>query len=87
MSESLEQLIKLCSDVTNNSKEVKKGSLFIALPGSKHDGRDYISEAIKKGASAIIYEKKNFIYSSKVKVPVIGIDNLYEQQAKILNIF
>lgn len=87
MSESLEQLIKLCSDVTNNSKEVKKGSLFIALPGSKHDGRDYISEAIKKGASAIIYEKKNFIYNSKVKVPVIGIDNLYEQQAKILNIF
>ena len=57
---SLEQIVNLCSDVTNNSKEIKKGYLFLALPGTKFDGRHYISEAIKNGASAIIYEKKDF---------------------------
>jgi len=42
------------SGISINSKEVKKGDLFIALKGSKSDGNDYISEAVKNGAKAVI---------------------------------
>lgn len=87
MTHSLEQIVNLCSDVTNNSKEIKKGSLFLALPGTKFDGRDYISEAIQKGAAAIIYEKKDFKLIDQINIPHIGIENLHKQQANIISSF
>ena len=48
------------SDISNDSRKVKKNSLFLAYPGIHSDGRSYIAEALKKGAKAIFYEKKNF---------------------------
>ena len=87
MVHSLEQIVNLCSDVTNNSKEIKKGSLFLAIPGKAFDGRNYISEAIKNGASAIIYEKKDFKLKDQIFIPHLGIENLHKQQAKIIKSF
>jgi UDP-N-acetylmuramoyl-L-alanyl-D-glutamate--2,6-diaminopimelate ligase len=40
-----------------DSRQVKKGSTFIAIKGEKLDGHDYIKEAILAGASVIIHEK------------------------------
>ena len=40
--------------VTADSRQVRPGYLFAALPGSKGDGRDYISDAIRHGASVIL---------------------------------
>ena len=40
--------------ITQDSRQVKKGYLFAALPGSKADGRDYIEAAIAHGATAIL---------------------------------
>ena len=43
-----------------DSRKVKKGDLFFALKGDKHDGHDYIGEAVKNGASVcLIANKKN----------------------------
>ncbi len=39
-----------------DSREVKKGELFIAVQGSKVDGHDYIAEALTKGAVGIIID-------------------------------
>ena len=50
------------SDISNDSRHTKKNSLFLAYPGMHYDGRDYIEAAIKKGAKAILYEKKNFVW-------------------------
>ena len=41
-----------------NSKEVKKGDLFIAINGNIVDGNNFIDEAIELGASAIITSNK-----------------------------
>ena len=48
------------SDITTDSRNVKKGSLFIAIKGFKTDGHEYIPHALKNGASAVLTEKKNF---------------------------
>lgn len=40
--------------MTLDSREVKPGYLFAALPGKKVDGRDYIAAAIKAGVVAIL---------------------------------
>lgn len=43
-------------NITFDSRSVTKGSLFIAVKGSKSDGHDFIDAAVKSGASAIICE-------------------------------
>jgi UDP-N-acetylmuramoyl-L-alanyl-D-glutamate--2,6-diaminopimelate ligase len=40
--------------LTADSRQVKPGNLFFALPGTRTDGAAYIGEAIIKGASAIV---------------------------------
>ncbi len=42
------------SGLTVDSRVVQKGDMFVALPGVNFDGRDYIADAIKAGASAIL---------------------------------
>ena len=43
-------------DITFDSRNVTKGSLFIAVKGSKNDGHGFIDGAVKSGVSAIICE-------------------------------
>ncbi|SOD90558.1 UDP-N-acetylmuramoyl-L-alanyl-D-glutamate--2,6-diaminopimelate ligase [Caenispirillum bisanense] len=42
------------SGLTADSRAVEPGMLFAALPGWKLDGRDYIAQAIDKGAVAVL---------------------------------
>jgi len=42
--------------VTQNSREVKKGYLFVALKGQRADGHDFVKDAEKQGALAAIVE-------------------------------
>ena len=45
------------SEVSFNSKKVKKNNIFFALKGNKLDGNKYIFDAINKGARIIVSEK------------------------------
>ncbi len=40
-----------------DSRKVEEGYLFIAIQGEKNDGHNFILEAIKKGATAVVHEK------------------------------
>jgi UDP-N-acetylmuramoyl-L-alanyl-D-glutamate--2,6-diaminopimelate ligase len=42
------------SHITTDSRAVKAGSLFAAMPGVNADGAKYIPEALRAGASAIL---------------------------------
>ncbi len=46
------------SGVVYDSRMVKGGELFVAVRGEKLDGGDFIEDAIKKGAVAVMYEHK-----------------------------
>lgn len=41
-------------DITEDSRDVKPGALFIARAGTKHDGRRFIADAIEAGAAAVL---------------------------------
>jgi UDP-N-acetylmuramoyl-L-alanyl-D-glutamate--2,6-diaminopimelate ligase len=43
--------------VEDRSSKVKKGFLFIAVKGFVHDGHDFIGEAVRRGAAAVIVHK------------------------------
>jgi len=53
--------------VTCDSRAVKAGMIFAALPGSAADGRKYISSAVENGAAAILTT-----HGVKADVPVIA---------------
>jgi UDP-N-acetylmuramoyl-tripeptide--D-alanyl-D-alanine ligase len=40
-----------------DSRKVKPGGIFIALPGNKVDGHDFIEAALQQGARALVIEK------------------------------
>ncbi|MBI4489071.1 MAG: UDP-N-acetylmuramoyl-L-alanyl-D-glutamate--2,6-diaminopimelate ligase [Deltaproteobacteria bacterium] len=41
-----------------DSREVKKGHVFFALPGAKVDGHDFALQAIERGAAAVVVERR-----------------------------
>jgi len=46
------------TDITHDSRKVVQGSLFVCLKGLKVDGHDFVPEAIKRGAAAIVAERE-----------------------------
>jgi UDP-N-acetylmuramoyl-L-alanyl-D-glutamate--2,6-diaminopimelate ligase len=48
------------SGISYDSRKVKSGDIFVAITGEKSDGHDYINEAIKNGAIAILCERPEF---------------------------
>jgi len=75
------------SDISNDSRHTKKNSLFLAYPGMHYDGRDYIEAAIKKGAKAILYEKKNFVWKKSWNTNNFPVKDLKNKEGEIANIF
>ena len=45
-------------NVSVNSKNVKEGDLFFALPGENVDGHNFLSQAAEKGAAAAVVSEK-----------------------------
>ena len=43
--------------IAYDSRKVKPGDVFVAAKGEKCDGHDFISDAVKKGALAVVHEK------------------------------
>lgn len=56
----LSSILCLLSSVTRlvtDSRAIQPGDTFVACPGERVDGRQFISQAIERGANAVIYEK------------------------------
>ncbi|QQS38568.1 UDP-N-acetylmuramoyl-L-alanyl-D-glutamate--2,6-diaminopimelate ligase [Candidatus Woesebacteria bacterium] len=47
----------LISGITQDSRKVKKGDMFVAIKGLNCDGHDYIQKAIDSGAACVVGEK------------------------------
>lgn len=47
------------TDVTDDSRKVTVGGLFVAVQGNKEDGRTFIQDAIVKGASCVVFQAEN----------------------------
>ena len=63
--------------ITDNSKEVKKGYIFVATKGYLVDHFDYIEDAIQKGASFLVVDKE--IPFSFPHVVVENIEDTYHE--------
>jgi UDP-N-acetylmuramoyl-tripeptide--D-alanyl-D-alanine ligase len=53
-----------------DSREVKHGGVFFALRGAEMDGHDFVGDAIARGATAVVVERKTDIPAGIVEVVV-----------------
>lgn len=77
---------KLCpecavSGLASDSRKVSPGDVFIAYKGFHVDGREYIQEALDKGAAAVIYEVDVEDWEKKFSttIPLVPVPNLQEK--------
>ncbi len=63
----------LVTSVEYDSRNVKKGSLFVAVDGMKTDGHHYIAEAVEKGATAVCVSEKRAGECDSLKTRGIGV--------------
>jgi UDP-N-acetylmuramoyl-L-alanyl-D-glutamate--2,6-diaminopimelate ligase len=82
---AIEQLAALKVPVTRlvtDSRSIQHGDTFVAYPGEKTDGRQFIAQAIAQGANAVIYEKfvsgqsQHFVWNDVWQVPNLAVADL-----------
>jgi UDP-N-acetylmuramoyl-L-alanyl-D-glutamate--2,6-diaminopimelate ligase len=77
----------LIRELTLDSRLVRPGDLFLAVPGLKVDGRDYIADAIAHGASAVAYEAEGAKVLPFTDIPLIPVKGLIAQLSEIAGRF
>jgi UDP-N-acetylmuramoyl-L-alanyl-D-glutamate--2,6-diaminopimelate ligase len=61
------------SGVAADSRRMQSGALFVAIPGTKTDGRAFIADALAKGAAALLVPEGT---ATEAAVPVVAVSNV-----------
>ncbi len=64
--------------ISADSRQVKQGYIFVAIPGTEFDGRQFINDAVEKGASALLMPSQDvhrYIKTVPGALPVMGVDD------------
>ncbi len=75
--------------MTVDSRNVVVGDVFVAVPGTRVDGRDFVSAAQAQGAAAVLWEAdtRRAVDTSRITIPVIVVDNLSKQLGLVADAF
>lgn len=77
----------LIRELTLDSRNIRPGDLFLAVPGALVDGRDHIADALKRGAAAVAYEAQGATVLPITEVPLIPVKGLIAQLSDIAGRF
>lgn len=77
------------SGIADDSRAVREGDVYLALRGALDDGRRFISDAIGRGAVAVLAESDDqlAIDSQVAGVPVIAVRGLRAQAGTLASVF
>ncbi len=71
--------------ISTDSRRVEKGELFVALRGEHADGRDFIGQAVSRGAVAVMCEDGSGL--AGVGVPYVVVDDARDALASVSSRF
>ncbi len=77
----------LIRELTLDSRRVRPGDLFLAVDGTQQDGRDYIGDAIARGASAVVYEAGDALPMQDSEALLVPVHGLQAQVSEIAGRF
>jgi UDP-N-acetylmuramoyl-L-alanyl-D-glutamate--2,6-diaminopimelate ligase len=90
MSSTLAQLADLgvkLTGITADSRRVEPGSLFLAYPGERNDGRQFIPQSVAKGVAAVLWESADFKWNNVWQLPNLPVAGLREKAGHIADEF
>jgi UDP-N-acetylmuramoyl-L-alanyl-D-glutamate--2,6-diaminopimelate ligase len=82
----LEQLTAQGIEVNNlcaDSRAVRPGDVFVAMPGHRTDGRAYIADAVARGAAAVLHEAGVTVATT---VPTLAVPGLAVMSGEVANL-
>jgi len=71
------------SRLVTNSRDVKSGDTFVAYPGETRDGRDFIQDAIARGAKSVLWERRGFSWPRDSHVANVPVSHLRKVAGEI----
>ena len=77
----------LIRELTLDSRKVRPGDLFLAVPGGQQDGRVHIADAIARGAAAVAYEAEGAQAITAQSAELVPLKNLAGQLSAIAGRF
>ena len=85
----------MIDSISFDSRNVKKGTLFVAIKGKNSDGFDWVKDAIRNGASAILTTTSNYSKAKEIiakgfpiafaENPLLSIHKMLEIKKKEIN--
>ena len=73
--------------LTADSRRCAPGAAFFAYPGEKADGRAYIADAARRGASGVLWERDAFAWRDEWRVPNVAVAGLKQRASEIAGEF
>jgi len=69
--------------LANDSRTVLPGDTFVAYPGHSRDGRDYIAQAIARGAVCVLWDSGGFEWNRDWRLSNLGLHELRRHAGEI----
>lgn len=71
----------------SDSRSITKGDVFFAYPGDAADGRQFIEQAIRMGAGAVVHESFAWSWNAVWSVPHLGVADLKNTAGEIASAY
>ncbi|MCB9247163.1 MAG: UDP-N-acetylmuramoyl-tripeptide--D-alanyl-D-alanine ligase [Ignavibacteriales bacterium] len=80
-------LYKSVTSVSIDTRTIKKNSIYVAIKGKSFDGHNYIDEAIKKGAKAVVVNNRKLTQLENLNIPIISVRNTITAYGELANVW
>jgi UDP-N-acetylmuramoyl-L-alanyl-D-glutamate--2,6-diaminopimelate ligase len=69
--------------LVSDSRALLPGDTFVAYPGESRDGREFIPDAIARGASSVLWERRGYAWERQWTVKNVAIEHLRRHAGEI----
>jgi UDP-N-acetylmuramoyl-L-alanyl-D-glutamate--2,6-diaminopimelate ligase len=69
--------------LASDSRRCAPGVAFLAYPGEAVDGRRHIDDAIRRGASAVLWEERAFAWRDEWRLPNVAVADLKQRAGEL----
>ncbi len=73
--------------LSSDSRRCAPGVAFFAYPGEQADGRRYIGDAVRRGASAVVWDDRGFEWPADLRLPNAPLSGLKERAGSLAHEF
>lgn len=78
---------KAVSSVSTDTRTIRKNSLYVAIKGARFDGHKFVDDAINKGASAILINKRKLNNYDHINIPIITVPDTIKAYGELAHVW